>query len=985
MREPKFVRFIYLILVFCTQYILFADSTEIKFKVVNYPDLFLNEEPSMKSAHICKVRFNKDVIGFWEDAVEDTVDGDIDKWYLVRYDDKEGYAWGKYLIVEEIKNCEVISGGVIVEEPGYLREKADTNSGIIKKLDFGTVFYVLEKRTFYEENEGKKRRFYWYRAKLIDNSEGWIISKEGIEGYFWEEALQNKNYGGLYYSVATTASWGYRRYKAAEKLLKYILSNYKGKKIPIRYEMSGGVAMDDAVLVTTKTLANTYKYMEEYEKAIKQLRYIYESTEFDSKERAEALWNILKIYNEDIEYPKTLIELCHEAIEKYNNLDIGGYEGNLWVDIYAAEVLVNVFSSPEKTDSLMIECRKILSESSNPPVILIANYGIVRFYIKNDSLDLAKKTVIDVINKYPSAIRTYFKTDKNFAVYLLSGAVKTIIDFYGDYNMALEFVKEIKNNIQEEEIIKFSDYITATLLDEGNGDREEVLLSYEQVSDLRLYDPFDKIQITPYQRIKQIKSYKIEKIFLTDDVEMKSNLKSKPQSDVFLPKGTIGEILYEDKEILRIDEKRGKLAKIKTTDGKIGWVFGGFLSPLKEKPLFTPMSDKEQIWSMEGGDITRSSAMNEETIKKPVLISIIHDISNREVVFSDVNKDKVLDIIAYSSEGLTTVDGITKNIIWTFKCSNGSIPIVDDNIIYIIAYKDEDEYLFALNKSTANVMWEILLDRGMFRYPPSSPAINNNIIYVGTPHRGILAIELTAGKVLWEFPVGYPVVGAVTAVDNLVFFASREKANGNDELFALDAYTGQLKWKFDFILKGRRSLPYLTGVTYAKYFEEISGNFILRLWHKIRRQSLLKGVVFCVGSDGYMYAIDAETGESIWKTYVGSEYGFNRPATYKGVVYYAASDKKVFALDSKTGEIKWESVCSDRIYGTPAITNDALYVRTVDNYIHAISLSDGELLWKFKIGSSNYWGTYSPSIAQGLIFVGSKDNNLYVIGEEKKQ
>jgi glucose dehydrogenase len=75
--------------------------------------------------------------------------------------------------------------------------------------------------------------------------------------------------------------------------------------------------------------------------------------------------------------------------------------------------------------------------------------------------------------------------------------------------------------------------------------------------------------------------------------------------------------------------------------------------------------------------------------------------------------------------------------------------------------------------------------------------------------------------------------------------------------------------------------------------------------------------------------------------------------------------------------LKWNYTTNNRVVSSPALGADGtLYVGSQDNNIYAID-STGRLKWKF---STNDWVPSSPVLgADGTLYVGSHNNNIYAI------
>lgn len=67
------------------------------------------------------------------------------------------------------------------------------------------------------------------------------------------------------------------------------------------------------------------------------------------------------------------------------------------------------------------------------------------------------------------------------------------------------------------------------------------------------------------------------------------------------------------------------------------------------------------------------------------------------------------------------------------------------------------------------------------------------------------------------------------------------------------------------------------------------------------------GVVYLAARGAGVYALDAETGDQLWRfPNEGIVTVLAAPAVADGVVYVNADDTKLYALDAETGELQWE-------------------------------------------------------------------------------
>src|SRR6516165_9376483 len=119
---------------------------------------------------------------------------------------------------------------------------------------------------------------------------------------------------------------------------------------------------------------------------------------------------------------------------------------------------------------------------------------------------------------------------------------------------------------------------------------------------------------------------------------------------------------------------------------------------------------------------------------------------------------------------------------------------------------------------------------------------------------------------------------------------------GNDDVFALYAKTGEIRWE---------------------YWSGISRNRLLCCGWANRGLAMGEGLLFFGQLDATVVALDMKTGEVVWKTPIAQyEDGYSitsAPLYYDGIVYSGISGGeygvrgRLTALDAKTGAILWRS------------------------------------------------------------------------------
>jgi PGF-CTERM protein len=84
------------------------------------------------------------------------------------------------------------------------------------------------------------------------------------------------------------------------------------------------------------------------------------------------------------------------------------------------------------------------------------------------------------------------------------------------------------------------------------------------------------------------------------------------------------------------------------------------------------------------------------------------------------------------------------------------------------------------------------------------------------------------------------------------------------------------------------------------------------------------------------------------------------------------------------GLLKWNFTTGSVVESSPAVANGVVYVGSNDGNLYALNANNGTKIWNYTTknagGSSPAVVTSSPAVANGVVYVGSEDNNVYAIG-----
>ena len=151
---------------------------------------------------------------------------------------------------------------------------------------------------------------------------------------------------------------------------------------------------------------------------------------------------------------------------------------------------------------------------------------------------------------------------------------------------------------------------------------------------------------------------------------------------------------------------------------------------------------------------------------------------------------------------------------------------------------------------------------------------------------------------------------------------------------------------------------------------------------RIGSSPTLVGEVIYIGSDdGYLYAFRASDGDQLKKIAVSPHSPIrSSPAVSPDgkTVYVGSDDGNVHAIDISSHTVQWIFRTGSAVSSTPAVYNHEIYVGSDDGYLYAIN-PDGSLAWKSLTGGKI---ESSPAVYNGVVYVGSNDGKLYAFNAE---
>jgi len=265
--------------------------------------------------------------------------------------------------------------------------------------------------------------------------------------------------------------------------------------------------------------------------------------------------------------------------------------------------------------------------------------------------------------------------------------------------------------------------------------------------------------------------------------------------------------------------------------------------------------------------------------------------------------------------------------------------VVEDNVFVVASYgKRFGSDVSAFDATTGRTRW-----RRHYPHPTNyagSPLIHRGIVYV-TSHDGhIRSYSLRTGKTLWQARIAAaespPIIKG-----NLLYFGDGPKG-GNGTFRAVDLRTKRVVWRY-------------------KASGTISSG-----------AALTETTLYFASYGGTVYALNRFSGKLRWKSGVSGATGgsvpfYSTPAVAGGKVIVGGLDGGVYALNARTGDQVWRHDASNYVYPSAAVWHGRVFIGDFSGNFYALSLRSGRQLWRRSMGPI----IGSATVARGIVYISS--------------
>jgi outer membrane protein assembly factor BamB len=136
--------------------------------------------------------------------------------------------------------------------------------------------------------------------------------------------------------------------------------------------------------------------------------------------------------------------------------------------------------------------------------------------------------------------------------------------------------------------------------------------------------------------------------------------------------------------------------------------------------------------------------------------------------------------------------------------------------------------------------------------------------------------------------------------------------------------------------------------------------------------------VYIGSEDENFYCFLALTGTKVWSFATKGDIE-STPTMVGGSIYFGSTDQRLYSLDPFTGIVKWNALAQGAVLTSPAYSDGAVFFASYAGYVIRADTANGHEDWNVELNGSKQLLFSSPTVVNGLLYIGGQDHNLYAL------
>lgn len=329
-------------------------------------------------------------------------------------------------------------------------------------------------------------------------------------------------------------------------------------------------------------------------------------------------------------------------------------------------------------------------------------------------------------------------------------------------------------------------------------------------------------------------------------------------------------------------------------------------------------------------------------------------------------------------------------------------PTINNNIVYAAGRSGQVK---AIDLMTGNTLWNIdLSDSSLFSSQSAllsgGVSADDNYVYVASERATVYALDKSNGKIVWQKEAKGEVLASPLSAEGKVIIHT---ANGY--LQGLNKETGDEVWLVEMdvpslTLRGESTPTFAYGaivvgddsgrvnayfvkdgqLIWQQRISQPKGSTEIEKLNDVDTTPVVEqGLVYAIGYNGSIVALDLSNGQTVWKKALGSTHSFT---VDQNRIFAVDQDDNVYSLSKNGGSTLWkQSDLMHRQLTDPVIYQDYVVVGDFEGYLYLIDINSGNIISKTQVSSSGL--RTKPIVVDNKIIIQAKNGNVYTYSQRK--
>lgn len=328
-------------------------------------------------------------------------------------------------------------------------------------------------------------------------------------------------------------------------------------------------------------------------------------------------------------------------------------------------------------------------------------------------------------------------------------------------------------------------------------------------------------------------------------------------------------------------------------------------------------------------------------------------------------------------------------------------PVVNDNVVYAAGRTGQVK---AIDLSTGNTKWNIdLSNSSLFRSQSAllsgGVSADDKYVYLGSERAKLYTLDKNNGSVIWQQDTKGEIVAKPISTDDMVIVRTT-----SGYLQALSQENGNEVWQTNLevpslTLRGQSTPALAYGaiilgddsghvnayfakdgqLIWQQRISQPSGSTEIAKLNDVDTTPIIdQGLVYAIGYNGNIAALDLSNGQTVWKKSLSSTHSF---VIEQNHIFVVDQDDNIYALAKNGGAVIWkQSDLLHRQLTDPIIYQNYVVVGDFEGYLYLIDINSGEVISKTQVSSSGL--AADLTVADNKIIIQAKNGNVYAYGQK---